>query len=233
MHRRTGAFAAVSIARATLQAGLVIALVSTDHGVEGVLWAGCVTCLIVASIMTVRQTWETGISLAPRARLRMLAYGLPLIGSGIAAFVLGTADRWFLAGSVSAETRGQYALAAKIGMIVALLAQPFELWWYPQRLGLIHTQEGIAQSGRIVGAGAAGLLCAGAATSLTGPGLISLMAPVSHTPAKAMVPLLMLALVLQLLSSMANVGCYARNTSTVTMAVTGVAAAGTLICICC
>jgi O-antigen/teichoic acid export membrane protein len=228
MHQRAGAFAALSMARAALQAALVVALVVSGHGVAGVLWAGCVTTLIIASVLTVRQKRETGIVFAPRASLRLLAYGLPLIGSGLAAFVLGTADRWLLAGTVSAASLGQYGLAAKIAMITALLAQPFEMWWYPQRLGLVSTPEGLARSSRVVSAGAAGLLCAGAATALASPWLITLLAPPSYSPAQMMVPFLVLALMLQLLSSMANAGCYARKTSNLTMGITAVAAAITL-----
>jgi O-antigen/teichoic acid export membrane protein len=228
MHQRAAAFAALSIARASLQASLVVALVATGHGVAGVLWGGCVTTLVFSSLLTVRQKRETGVAFAPQASLRLLAYGLPLIGSGLAAFVLGTADRWLLAGTVSAASLGQYGLAAKIAVITALLAQPFEMWWYPQRLGLVGTPEGLARSSRVVSAGAAGLLCAGAATALASPWLITLLAPPSYAPAQMMVPFLVLALVLQLLSSMANAGCYARKTSNLTMGITAVAAAITL-----
>nr|WP_294527614.1 lipopolysaccharide biosynthesis protein [uncultured Rhodopila sp.] len=228
MHQRAGAFAALSMARAALQAALLVALVVTGHGVAGVLWAGCVTTLIIASVLTVRQKRETGIVFAPAASLRLLAYGLPLIGSGLAAFVLGTADRWLLAGTVSAAALGQYGLAAKIAMITAMLAQPFEMWWYPQRLGLVDSPEGLARSSRVVSAGAAGLLCAGAATALASPWLITLLAPPSYAPAQMMVPFLVLSLVLQLLSSMANAGCYARKTSNLTMGINTVAAAITL-----
>jgi O-antigen/teichoic acid export membrane protein len=228
MHQRGGVFAALWIARASLQAALVVALVVTGHGVAGVLWAGCVTALISASVLTVLQKRQTGIVIAPRASLRLLAYGLPLIGSGLAAFVLGTADRWLLAGTVSAASLGQYGLAAKIAVITALLAQPFEMWWYPQRLGLVSTPEGLARSSRVVSAGAAGLLCAGAATALASPWLITLLAPPSYAPAQMMVPFLVLALVLQMLSSMANAGCYARKTSNLTMGISATAAAITL-----
>ena len=102
------------------------------------------------------------------------------------------------------------------------------MWWYPQRLGLVGTPEGLARSSRVVSAGAAGLLCAGAATALASPWLITLLAPPSYAPAQMMVPFLVLALVLQLLSSMANAGCYARATSNLTMGITGIAAAITL-----
>jgi O-antigen/teichoic acid export membrane protein len=229
MHQRAETFAVLSITRATLQAAMMVTLVVTGHGVAGVLWAGCITALFMASVLNVRQARDTGIAIEPRSSLRMLIYGLPLIGGGLAAFVLGTADRWLLAGTVSAEALGQYGLASKIAMICALLAQPFEMWWYPQRLGLIGSDEGLAKSSRVVGAGAAGLLCAGAATALASPWLVSLLAPPSYAPAQMMAPFLVLSLVLQLLTSMSNAGCYAGKTGTLPMAISGFAAAVTLV----
>ncbi len=229
MNRRAGSFAAITMLRATLQAGLVVALVWTGHGVEGVLWAGCVSCIIIASLLTVRQARETGLGFAPRESLRLLGYGLPLLGGGLASFVLGTADRWLLAGQVSPEQLGHYGLAAKVALIVALVAQPFELWWYPQRIALSRSAEGIARSGRVVGAGAAALMLAGAAIALAAPTLVGLLAPASYAPAASMVAPLVLALVCQLLSSMANVGCYARASSTQPMAVNAAAAGVALI----
>ncbi len=213
MHQRAGAFAALvdGAGRAAGRAAWWCWSL-TGHGVD----RRAVGRLRDASDRRLGADWsgrsaDTGIVFAPRASLRLLAYGLPLIGSGLAAFVLGTADRWLLAGTVSAASLGQYGLAAKIAMITALLAQPFEMWWYPQRLGLVSTPEGLARSSRVVSAGAAGLLCAGAATALASPWLITLLAPPSYAPAQMMVPFLVLALVLQLLSSMANAGCYARE----------------------
>lgn len=224
MHGRAWQFALLTGARATLQVGLMTALVLGGWGVGGVLAAGAVAGLLLASALTAGQARTTGIGFDRAASLRMLGYGIPLVGSGLAAFVLGTADRWLLAGAVPADALGCYGLAVKIAMIVALLAQPFELWWYPRRLAVLAEPDGRARSSRVVAAGAALLMLAGGAVALAGPTLVSLLAPAAYAPAGRMVPLLALALVLQLASSMANVGCYARRTGTQPLAVNTAAA---------
>lgn len=229
MNRRAGAWAGVTMLRATLQAGLLVALVASGYAISGVLWAGCITCVVASSSLTLLQRRETGIAFSPRASLGLLAYGLPLVGGGLAMFVLGTADRWLLAGQVSAAELGQDALAAKVSLIVALFAQPFELWWSPQRLAFAVTQEGLARSGKVVAAGATYLFCMGAATALAAPWLIQLLAPPSYAPAAGMAPFLVLALVCQLICSMANVGCFLGKTGAQPLAINFAAAAIALV----
>jgi O-antigen/teichoic acid export membrane protein len=230
MHGQAWRFALLTGGRATAQVGLMAALVLGGYGVSGVLAAGAVAGLLLAGVLTAGQARQTGIGFELRATGALLGYGLPLVGGGLAAFVLGTADRWFLAGQVPAAALGWYGLAMKIALIVPLLAQPFELWWYPRRLGVLAGPDGRAASSRVVMAGMAGLLLAGGAVALAAPGMVALLAPASYAPAAAMVPPLALALVLQLASSMANVGCYARKTGTqallVNLAAAAVALAG-------
>lgn len=229
MHGRAWQFALLTGARATLQVGLMAALVLGGWGVGGVLAAGAVAGLLLAGLLTAGQARATGIGFDRHESLRLLGYGIPLVGSGLAAFVLGTADRWLLAGAVPAAALGCYGLAVKISMIVALIAQPFELWWYPRRLLVLTGPEGLAQSSRVVVAGATLLIIAGGAVALAGPSLVSLLAPASYASAARMVPLLALALVLQLASSMANVGCYARRTGTQPLVVNAAAACVALV----
>ena len=225
MHGRAGAFAMLTGLRATLQVALMAALVLGGFGVSGVLAAGAVAGFLLAGVLTAGQARATGISFDGRQSLLLLAYGVPLVGGGLAAFVLGTADRWFLAGRVSGEALGWYGLAVKIAMIVPLLVQPFELWWYPRRLAVLSGPDGRAQSSRVVMAAMAMLMIAAGAVALAGPALVALLAPASYAPAGHMVPFLALALALQLASSMANVGCYARRTGTQALLVNVAAAA--------
>jgi O-antigen/teichoic acid export membrane protein len=224
MQGRAGAFTALTVARGSVQAGLVVVLVLTGHGVTGVLMAGAIASVALVLVLAGMQARDTGISIAPRASLRLLAYGIPLIGSGLASFVLGTADRWVLVGDVPAASLGHYALACKLSLIVALLMQPFDLWWYPQRLKLLTQPDGLQRSGRVVGFGAALLLLAGGATALTGPALIDLLTRAAYAPAKAFLPWLVLALVLQMLASLANVGSYAARVAGLPLAVNAAAA---------
>lgn len=229
MQRRAGAYMAFAMLRATLQYGLVALLVTTGHGTSGVLLAGCLTSLIVGSVLTRRQWQETGVRFAPQASVSLLRYGLPLVASGLANFVLGTADRWLLVGTVSAASLGHYALAVKIAMIVALLAQPFELWWFPQRLRFTSTPEGLARSSRVISLATAGMISSGALVAFAAPWLVRLLAPPSYVQAVPMVPFMVLAIVLQLLGNMANVGCYTRSTGALPMLVNGIAAAVALL----
>ena len=225
MRGRAAGYAGTVALRATLQSGLVAALVGLGFGVTGVLAAGATTALTAAALLVWRQARETGWVVAPRHWGRLLAYGLPLVGGGLASFVLGTADRWLLAGQVPAADLGQYALAAKIAMVAALLTQPFELWWYPRRIGLLQAPDGLARSARTVTAGAALTLLAAASAAVAGPLLIQLLAPVTYHPAMAYVPWLAAALALQSLGSLVNVGCYAARTGLRPLLVNAVAAA--------
>ncbi len=230
MHSRAWGFGVLTSGRATVQVALMAALVLGGFGVSGVLAAGAVAGLLLAGLLTAGQARETGISVDPRVGMKLLAYGVPLVGSGLCAFVLGTADRWFLAGQVPAAALGWYGLAVKIAMIVPLLAQPFELWWYPRRLAVLAGPDGRAQSSRVVMSGMAGLMLAAGVVALAAPLLVRLLAPASYAPAVAMIPPLTLALAFQLASSMANVGCYARNTGTQTFLINLAAAAVALGC---
>ncbi|MEI6160774.1 MAG: oligosaccharide flippase family protein [Roseococcus sp.] len=224
MQGRALAWSAVMVVRGTAQAGLAAALLWSGYGVAGVLAAGAVAAGFTALVLMAGQSRETGIAFAPRIWPRLLAYGLPLTGGGLASFALGTADRWFLAGAVTPEQLAHYALAAKIALVSALLTQPFELWWYPRRIALLEAENGHRQTARVVGMGGALVVLAAAATALGGPVLIHLATPPAYHAAADYLPWLCAALALQSLGSLVNVGCYMGRTGTVPMLVNGTAA---------
>jgi O-antigen/teichoic acid export membrane protein len=224
MQGRALAWSVVMVVRGTAQAGLAAALLWSGYGVAGVLAAGAVAAGFTAVLLVAGQSRETGIAFAPRIWPRLLAYGLPLTGGGLASFALGTADRWFLAGAVTPEQLAHYALAAKIALISALLTQPFELWWYPRRIALLEVENGHRQTARVVGMGGALVVLAAAATALGGPMLIELATPPAYHAAAFYLPWLCAALALQSLGSLVNVGCYMGRTGAEPMLVNSVAA---------
>lgn len=225
MNGRSQAYTLLVCGRATLQVGMLAVLLVLDTGVTGVLTAGLVTGLLLAGLLTALQTRQCGLHFSPRGSAALLAYGLPLVGSGLAAFVLGTADRWWLAGSVTAAALGHYGLALKIGQIVNLLAQPFELWWYPRRLVVLSGPDGRARSSEVVMAGMTLLIVAAGGVSLAAPYIVALLAPAAYAPTAALVPPLTVAVVLHLACSMVNVGIYARDTGWLSLAINAGAAA--------
>ncbi|MCX7380198.1 MAG: oligosaccharide flippase family protein [Alphaproteobacteria bacterium] len=230
MNGRAQAYTLLISARATLQVGLLALLLVMDAGVTGVLTAGLVAGLLLAGVLTAGQMRQSGLQFSPRGSAALLTYGLPLVGGGLAAFILGTADRWWLAGSVTAAALGHYGLALKIGQIVNLLAQPFELWWYPRRLMVLSGPNGRARSSEVVMAGMSLLIVAAGAVSLAAPLIVALLAPPAYAPAAALVPPLALVMVLHLGSSMANVGIYARDTGWLALAINSGAALVAVTC---
>jgi O-antigen/teichoic acid export membrane protein len=217
-------YAAAEVLRGTAQAALVAALVLAGFGVAGVLAGGAVVAVLATLVLLVRQLRRTGIALAPPAWGRLLAYGVPLIGSGLAGFALGTADRWVLAAHVAPATLGHYALAAKIALVAAFLTQPFELWWYPQRQRVLVAPDGAARTARIVGVGGAFVVLAAAAAAIGGPLLIAAATPAAYHPAAAFVPWLAAVVALQALGSLVNVGCYTGRTGGLPLLANGIAA---------
>jgi O-antigen/teichoic acid export membrane protein len=212
------------VLRATAQCVLVALLLVAGFGVAGVLAGGAAVAVLAALVLVIRQVRRTGIALAPSAWGRLLAYGVPLVGSGLAGFALGTADRWVLAAHVAPATLGHYALAAKIALVAAFLTQPFELWWYPQRQRLLAEPGGAARSARIVGAGAAFVVLAAACGAIGGPLLIAAATPASYHAAAAFVPWLAAVVALQSLGSLVNVGCYTGRTGGLPLLANGIAA---------
>lgn len=224
MNGRAALFTVVAVARVTIQLGLVIALVANGSGIWGVVLAGWAAATLTALVGTGLQARDTGLRLVPAETARVLAYGLPLIGSAMAAFVLGTADRWLLAGVVPAAALGFYALATKAAMILSMLMQPFEMWWYPRRIALLKAPDGREQSARALGAGMAWLITGSAITAAAGPMLIHIAAAPAYAPAAVYVPWLVLCIALSSVCSMANVGCYVGRTGALPMALNSAAA---------
>ncbi|WP_431268820.1 lipopolysaccharide biosynthesis protein [Dankookia sp. P2] len=208
MQNRAAAYAFVVILRGTLHTLLLGLLLWQGFGIAGMLGAGAAASLMAAMVLLAGQARDTGIRMQPAAWRPLLAYGVPLIGSGLASFALGTADRWFLAGSVPAEALGHYALASKLALAMAFLMQPFELWWYPRRLGVWAAADGALHSARLAGTGAAVTLLAAGVATLAGPVLIRLATPAAYHPAAAMVPFVVVSLVLQSFGSLFNIGAY-------------------------
>jgi O-antigen/teichoic acid export membrane protein len=224
MRGNAGRYTAVLVLRATLQTVLVAVLLKSGWGVTGVLAAGFVAASSTALWLGAGQWRATGIAVAPRAWGGLLWYGIPLVGAGFASFVLGTADRMLLSGHVTAADLGQYGLAAKFSMMAALLTQPFELWWYPRRLGLLAEPGGVERSARIVGTGMALVLLSAGGAAVAGPLLIAALTPVAYHPAMAFVPWLAAALALQSFGSLLSAGCYIGRSGSPSLVVNSIAA---------
>jgi O-antigen/teichoic acid export membrane protein len=67
---------------------------------------------------------------------RILAYGFPLIGTGVAMWVLSSTDRYFLAHYTDLTSVGIYAVGMKLASLLGMLAGALQLAWGPYALGI-------------------------------------------------------------------------------------------------
>ena len=208
---RAGAFLAFSVTRTLLQVATMAITLNAGFGLVGYLAGNASVDALIAATLLVSQIRECGIRLDRGTFERAGRYSLPLIGGALSMFVLGSCDRWFLAGAVPAATLGFYGLAVKLSLITPLAIQPFGLWWYARRIAVLRQPGGLESSARGVAIGLT-LLALGAIASCVGaPILVTGLLPHAYQGALPFVPWLVLASVLNESCSLTNVGAYAGH----------------------
>lgn len=210
--------------RGLLLAVATITVAWAGYGVETILYTNAAVDLFMSVIILGIMIKETGVSFRLEAFKRTLNYGLPLVGGGLAMFVLGALDRWFLAGTVPTSDLAHYAVATKLALAAPLLMQPFGLWWYAQRLRILEQPDGLQRSADIVGMGFTVLLVSAAAISLAGPLFIHWTMPAEYIQASLYLPWLIGITVLNESSSLLNVGVYRKNHGFLVLMINGLSA---------
>lgn len=207
---RAGRFLAVVAARALAQAGLMVALLLSGAGIDAVLIANASVDLSIVAVLLVTLPRGTGVSLSPRHVRPLLRYAGPILLGAFAMFALGALDRWFLAGTVAPGDLAHYALAAKLALALALLTQPFALWWYPRRLSVLSGPGGVARTMEVWAIGLA-LVGFGAVAVMLGARILILgWMPDAYHGALRYLPAMLAVAALNELSSLSNGVAYAR-----------------------
>ena len=217
-------FLMVEAAKSLIQAGSIATLLYFNQGITGILLGGLVANGLVALYLGLSLFRETGAAVEPARAKTMVIYALPLVLSGSFGFILGSFDRWMLAPHISLETLGHYGLAAKFAMLAAFAMQPFDMWWYPKRIGLLNSAEGRDHSRDVVRLGCAMAVCITLGAMLLGPEVIRFLTPPDYHAAGQILPWLLLAKLLHQYSILLNVGCYAQRSTVLPMAINGVSA---------
>ena len=219
-----GWFFAGSVGWVVIQAALGVLLLSLGFGITGVLAAGLTGAMLLAVALIVWQLRHTGVRLEAGKCREFAAYGAPLIFVGISGFVLGSFDRWILADAVGAARMAEYTLAAKFGLITAVLIQPFDLWWLPRRFAVLGEPGGAERIAGTIGIGVTIVVIAAVCVATAGPILIGLLTPESYHGAIRYVPWMALIAALHSTTTMFNIGCYSGRTTTWPVVIDGVAA---------
>jgi O-antigen/teichoic acid export membrane protein len=112
-----------------------------SEGVKGVLIANVIGYFIFFIITIVYVFKKYGMKLSKKWIKRIFNYGFPLIGTGIAVWVLSSTDRYFLAHYTDLSSVGIYAVGMKLASFLGLIAGALQLAWGPFAANIQYEPE--------------------------------------------------------------------------------------------
>ncbi len=136
MKNRAAQFCTISVSGALLQATLVVVFLELGFGIVGFIFAGAVAHAIQLVVLWKSSDLSFALVGLKRAK-RYLAYSLPIMLSGVCAFGLNGAERFWVLEAGGLTQLGYYAIAAKFSLAMCILVQPFGMWWMPKRFAII------------------------------------------------------------------------------------------------
>lgn len=213
MRNQAVSFFLVTTGRALLQAVLVLILLNTGRGVAGVLEAGLLAAVAQALVVGYLHIRNTGVSLHRNSANRALIYSLPIVASGLVAFVLNGLDRWILADRATLADVAQFGVAAKFALAVVLLQQPFGMWWSPRRFEILHQPDGDKKAAGFIALGLVLTLVIAVMVGLASPLLIDWLLPETYAMAGQYVVGLVLIMAFKEMAELINLGCFTGKTT--------------------
>ncbi|WP_415903037.1 lipopolysaccharide biosynthesis protein [Neptuniibacter sp. QD29_5] len=210
--------------RVALQVAIAVPLLFMGFGVTGVLCATLASAILLCSWLIRKQLKDTGISFEFSRFKTYSIYGGPLIFVGISGFVLGSFDRWILADAVGTAEMAQYALAAKFGLITAVLIQPFDLWWHARRFSCLKETNGKIRCAKIGSLGVMIAIIAALFIAAAGPTMVRLLTPSSYHDSIAFIPWLAALAAVHNMTSTLAFGAMSENTTVRPAMIDGAAA---------
>ena len=137
-----GKYNVVSIGYAALYALFGIFLVvRMQMGINGIL-LGMLAALVVASLVGAVFTRRfLAFQFSMSALRKMLSFGLPILPSLFACWIIDFSDRYFLARLSTLEQVGIYSAGAKISSIIILFVTSFQMAWLPYALSIQHKED--------------------------------------------------------------------------------------------
>jgi O-antigen/teichoic acid export membrane protein len=195
-------FVVLTVAKLLLQlVANTVLLVVYDAGVEGVLFGNFLAValgFVVVGGFTLRHC---GLRFEMDKLTPVLRYSFPFLLATLVAIVSSNVDRLFVNGLLSLEALGLYSLAVKFSRLTSdLIGEPFGRAYGAFRFTVMGRPDAAAIQARIVRYLAAFLAVVGLAIVYLGRDVLLLMADPKFLPAAALLPPLVLAGVLQVVT---------------------------------
>jgi O-antigen/teichoic acid export membrane protein len=190
----------------------LLLVVHFQMGVKGVLISNLVASGIVGGGLTLLAVRDVGLRFSRDATRDLLRYGVPMIGTWMAAFISTYADRYFLQATGDTAAVGLYSLAYTFGFILMVLGQvPFMQVWESKRFEIAkldnrdaYLAKGFVYLNLLLISVAVGI-------ALFVGDLLRIMAAPAFFSAARIVPLILIAYVFQAWTNAVEIGILVRE----------------------
>jgi len=210
---RSTLFVITQVAQMVMQLGLnILLLVHFGMGVKAVFISGFVTKLVIGLSLAVYLVSRVGFHFTRSATRDLLRYGIPLIGTQMATFIVTFGDRYFLQRAADTSAVGLYSLAYQFGFLVAAVGYiPFELIWDAVRFKVAARPDRNELFARAFIYLNLMLVTMALVIVLFVDEILTVMTTPAFYPAAAFVPVIVVAYVLQGWVGLQDVGIHVRE----------------------
>lgn len=211
--QRPWLFIAFNLFKLAMQLSLNIYLiVIKGMRVEGVIYSALISGVVMACVLTVYTLSKVGMHTSYNVLGKVARFSIPLILATIGSFYLTFGDRYFLRVFGNLSEVGIYALGYKFGFILTVLMwDPFEKIWASQRYEVHRRPDALDIFRKTFVFMSLLMIAAALGISLFVKDLLDVMSAPAFHPAHAIVPIVLIAYVLQAWTSFCNFGLLLKH----------------------
>lgn len=213
VRQQSTTFVLANLAKLVLALGFnIYFVVGLRMGARGVLTSTLIANAVVGTALGILTIRQVGLVWSPAALRNLLRYGMPLIATQVATFIATFGDRYFLQHASQLTTVGIYTLAYQFGFILGTIGyMPLELVWAPMRFEVAKRADRDEIYARVFVYLNLVLISAAVGITLFIGDLLHVMATPAFYPAAALVPIILIAYVLQGWAGMQDIGIHVRE----------------------
>ncbi len=206
--QRSSLFVSISMIKLVIQICLnIYFVVFLKAGAIGVLKSTLIVNIAMALILTTYMLRQVGFKISKQKAKEIVSFGAPMIFWSLGSFILTFSDRFFLKVYSDLANVGIYSLSYKFGFILTTFAVvPFQQIWEPRRFEIWKQADGEENFIKVFRYFNIILISTSLFIAMFSREFIILMSATPFHPAYKLVPIILLAYVLQAWTSFCNFG---------------------------
>jgi O-antigen/teichoic acid export membrane protein len=212
IREKAGGFVALSVGRMVLFMALAIGLIQLGGGVEGALVGRFTATLLGIGAALAPSSCFISLHSDWAALRRVMRYGLPLLPTNLASYILFASDRYVLEHFATLEMVAIYAFAYKIATTLDVgITRPFALDWAPRRFKIAARANAPRQYAQILVLYLLVVIGFALFVIAVTPAIYTWLAPPLYRAGMGVIPVILLAYILYGLSYPLNVGIMLKD----------------------